>query len=208
MDYVTRQFINLTKQLRKELRKYQETLHRDLSHLSDGIKNLKDTISEQGKACEKSNEAKPVSVTDFRSNVPISVQDETKKTIPEWVWVVFKGAVETIGIAAVVGYTYFAYNQWQEQIDATNLASRQTELSRKALNETIKQFQMDQRPRVGIQTMTTTSPVENGMPHLVIGMPIVVNIVIQYVANLLRVDLFTHVKSLSTGTRQKQGRRP
>src|SRR6266404_6880 len=94
-DFVTRQFIFLTKKFRKELRKYNDVLHHDLTRLSDGVKNLKDAISTERKADKKADQTNPaVSVSDFRANVPIPVQDKTKKTIPEWAWAIFKGTLE------------------------------------------------------------------------------------------------------------------
>jgi len=50
MDYVTRQFIFLAKKFRKELRKGQDSLHRDLMRLLDRLKDLKDSTTDQRQA--------------------------------------------------------------------------------------------------------------------------------------------------------------
>jgi hypothetical protein len=152
MDYVTRQFIVLAKKLRADFRKLTESLHHDLAHLSDGLKNLKETISTQGKPDEKGDESDPIFVTHLRTDVPISVEDKTKRTIPEWIWAVFKGTCEIAGIFAVLFYTWVSYGNWQEQIDATNFTARQAELSRKSANESTKQFRTDERAWLGVQS--------------------------------------------------------
>lgn len=143
MDYVTRQFINLTKQFRKELRKYQESLHHDLVQLSDRFKNSVDATKAQGKAHDKSSDTPPITIAELRTQEPIRVQTKTKKTKPEWAWALIKGTLE-IGVAiAVMEYTFVTRDILNQQTDATNFAGRQTELSRKALNETRKDFILD-----------------------------------------------------------------
>jgi hypothetical protein len=166
MDYVSRQFINLTKKFRKELRKYQDGLHRDLVRVADGLKNLKETIDAQWQSRKKENEVEPrITVTDFQAKVPIRVKTEPKRSRIESIWHVLKAALEAIGILAVIAYTWVAYHQWQETIDATNFSARQTEVSRKGLNETIKNFRVDER--AWIEAMPDT-------PHFVLGRQITV----------------------------------
>jgi hypothetical protein len=144
MDYVTRQFIDLTKQFRKELRKYQESLHHDLVQLSDRFKNSVDATKAQGKAHDKSSDTPPITIAELRTQEPIRVQTKTKKTKPEWAWALIKGTLE-IGVAiAVMEYTFVTRDILNQQTDATNFAGRQTELSRKALNETRKDFILDE----------------------------------------------------------------
>ncbi|MGC2161221.1 MAG: hypothetical protein WA634_04875 [Silvibacterium sp.] len=159
MDYVTRQFINLAKKLRKELRTYQNTLHHDLTCLSDGLKDLKNTVNTHQQADAKSTEIEPpISVTELRTQVPISVQTHAKRSKIEGGWRVAKGFLEVIVAVAVIGYTWVSYENWQEQIDATNFVARQTELGRKGLNETVKNFRMDQRPWIGMVSIDETVP--------------------------------------------------
>jgi hypothetical protein len=150
MDYVTRQFINLTKKFRKELRKYHEALHHDLSRLADGLKNLKDTESEHKKATETGNDAPPVTKAELSTQVPISVKTYPQRSGKEIIWGVTKGILEIAVGIAVVGYTAVTFQIWQETIDATNSSARQTELARKGLNEAVKHFLVDQRPWVTV----------------------------------------------------------
>lgn len=152
MDYVTRQFIFLAKKFRKELRKGQESLHRDLTRLSDRLKNLKDAVSQQRQSDNKGNDTPAVTVTELRTQVPIRVDTKTKKSKPEWVWAVIKGTLEIVTVIAVLVYTAVSYGNWQEQIDATNFAGIQAKKSRQALNETIKNFRLDQRPWIGVES--------------------------------------------------------
>jgi hypothetical protein len=155
MDYVGRQFVVLIDKFRKELRKCQETLHVDLMQLSDRVKDFKESLDKQIKSEEEHHDTPITTISELRTQVPIGVQDKTKKSKPEWAWAITKGIIEiAVGIAVVV-YTIVTYGAWQEQIDATNFAGRQTELSRKALNETVKNFRMDQRPYVFAQPIAS-----------------------------------------------------
>lgn len=165
MDFVTRQFIVLAKKLRDEFRKARETLHNDLSRLTDGLKNLKDAISTQGQTNQKQPEINPrITATDFQTQVPIRVQTEAKRSTPERVWRFIKGAFEIAGIVAVITYTIIAYQQWQESTDATNFSARQAELSRKGLNETVKQFRTAQRAWIGV--LAELYPQPNSAPNI------------------------------------------
>lgn len=150
MDYVTRQFINLAKKLRDDVRKSFAALHSDLSNLSNGLKHLKETISAQWQADDKSHETPPITVAELRTQVPIRVKTEAQRSTIETVWRVIKGALEAFGIVAAIIYTIVAYQQWQEMIDATNVSARQTEFSRKGLNETIKNFRLGERAWISI----------------------------------------------------------
>jgi hypothetical protein len=67
---------------------------------------------------------------------------------------VIKGALEAAGIVAAIIYAVVAYQQWQETITATNFSARQTELSRKGLNETIKNFRSGERAWIGVTNVT------------------------------------------------------
>jgi hypothetical protein len=109
MDYVTRQFINLTKKFRKEFRKYQDALHNDLSRLTEGLKDLKDAVSTERQADDKRCDTPPVTISNLRTDVPIRVQTKTEQSIPERIWGYIKGTLETIGIVAVVIYTGVAF---------------------------------------------------------------------------------------------------
>ncbi len=151
MDYVTRQFIVLAKKLRDEFHKLHETLHRDLSHLSNGLKDLKDAVDREEESNTERGEVQPsVSVTDPRTEIPVSIKTYAQHSTKERVWGYIKGALEIAVGTAVIGYTALTWNVWQEQIDATNFAARQTEISRKGMNEALKNFRSDERARVGV----------------------------------------------------------
>ena len=110
MDYVTRQFIVLTKKLRKEFRAALDTLHNDFTRLTDRLDNFKDAVDAHWKADEKSQKANhPVTVTDLRTQIPIRVQTEAHRSKIETAWRVIKGALETAGIIAAVTYAWVAY---------------------------------------------------------------------------------------------------
>jgi hypothetical protein len=164
MDYVTRQFINLTKKLRDDVRKSFASLHNDLTHLADGVKNLKDAISTQRQTDEKSQEINPgITITDFQTQIPIRVRTQAQYSTRERIWRGFKGAFEIVGIIAVILYTGVTYEMWQESRDTTNFVARQTELARKGLNETVKNFRTDERAWVGIAGMKPDQP--NQFPY-------------------------------------------
>jgi hypothetical protein len=149
-NLITRRFIVLARKLRDDVRKSHKTLHNDLVRLADGLKNLKDAISAQWQSNQEQGEINPrITVADFQAQVPIRVQTETKRSKREIAWRYFKGTLEIIGILAAIIYAWVAYHQWQETIEATNFTARQTELSRKGLNEAIKNFRIEQRARIG-----------------------------------------------------------
>jgi hypothetical protein len=148
-DFVARQFILLTKKLRADFRKTRENLHNDLSRLSNDLQNLKNTVAKHWDTDQERNHINHrVTVSDLQTQIPIRVQTEAKRSKIENFWRCLKGATELVGIAAVIAYTVISWENLGEQIDATNLNSRQAELSRKVANQTAKQFRIDQRPYI------------------------------------------------------------
>jgi len=109
MNYATRELSSL-------LRNFQKSLHDDFAQLANRLENLIHRIAEDRQANAETGKTNPlVSVTDFRTNVPIPVQDKTKKTVPEWIWAGFKGFSEILGIAAVVVYAILTYRLWRDE---------------------------------------------------------------------------------------------
>ncbi len=53
MDYVTRQFINLAKKLRSDLRKNFSVLHRDLEKIGTAISNQQESDRQEREANEE-----------------------------------------------------------------------------------------------------------------------------------------------------------
>jgi hypothetical protein len=158
MDYVTRQFIVLAKKFRKELHKYQETLHRDLTQLSNGFKNLKDSVDSQRKSNEEARQTNTaITIANLRTDVPILVQDETKKTEKKRVWPKIKSALEAFAYIAVIGYTIETYQIWQETITANNISMSNFRRARIDANGQLKEsrnnFEVSQRAWLGMEAV-------------------------------------------------------
>lgn len=159
MDHVTRQFIEIAKKLRDDLQKQLSTLHDDLSHLADGLKSVKHSIDKQQESdYECSHIDGHIAISDIKTQEPIAVRDETKKNRRQKIWAVIKGAFEIAGITAAILYAIIAYGQWQEQIDSTNFAARQTRLTRVQIKESTKNFISDERARVGVTRFNIGPP--------------------------------------------------
>jgi len=155
MDYVTRQFIVLARKLRDEFHKLSDTLHRDLSHLSESVENLNNSIDKRRETDKETDDAQPsVAITDLRTDVPIPVDIRTKKTKPEWAWAIIKSLLEAGGIAAVVWYACVTNSMWKEM-------QRQTKIQRDA---SINQ----ERAWVGLNGSVITDVLQ-AMPKVRIG---------------------------------------
>lgn len=148
MDYDNPQFIAAVRKILKDC----------LTQLSNSFNDLKESVSAHWQADEKRYQTKPVAVTDLRTDVPISVKTYAQRDTKERIWGVIKGALEVVVAIAVIGYTAISYENWLQQIDATNFAARQTELSRKGLNETRKNFVINQRAWVGVWAQLMPRP--------------------------------------------------
>ena len=141
------------------LETFRKSRHDDSVRVAEGLENLKHSIDTHREAYEKRSQADPpITITTLRTDVPIAVQTQTKRSKIEVIWVAIKGPLEVLGIFAVVAYTVVSYNIWQEQADATNAASRQAELSRKGLNETLKNFAVDERAWIYISGLNLETP--------------------------------------------------
>jgi|HubBroStandDraft_4_1064222.scaffolds.fasta_scaffold139158_2 hypothetical protein len=138
MDYGNPQFIAAVKKILRD----------SGAQLTSSFNDLKNAVHAHWQADEERYQTKPVSVSDLRADVLISVKTYAQRAVKERIWGFTKGVLEVVVAIAVVGYTIVSYRNWLEQIDATNFAGRQTELSRKTLNETTKNFRIDQRPYV------------------------------------------------------------
>ena len=129
-------------------------LHDELMRIANNLHDLKTTIDQHWKSYEESSKANPsVAISDLRTQVPIRVETKPQRSKIEIAWGIIKGTLETIGIVAVIFYTYFAYHQWQEMIQARHqtqgsidAANRNATAAEKANTEAEKRFQIDQRP--------------------------------------------------------------
>ena len=124
MDYVTRQFINLTKKFRREIPKLVESLRND-------IKQHIDAAREARNAYEQGRNTAPVLRAELQVPHPIEVQTSSKdkKTGREW----YKLIVETLTLLAVVAYAIVAIRQWREMIQARHQAQASIQVTKDSL---------------------------------------------------------------------------
>lgn len=106
MDYVTRQFINLTKKFRKELRTYTTDLNTALQKQAEAIRNSRQ-VNE-----EKQSQPPEVSVI---NNLPSSVEvhQNEKDTYAEKNYRRFTFLLSALTFAAVAIYAVITYQQWK-----------------------------------------------------------------------------------------------
>jgi hypothetical protein len=150
MDYVTRQFINLTKKFRKDLR--------------FALSKLNASVDENSKAIGKSAKAShvqqlPPTNVIVNTNFPESVQvhqnaDDATADRQYKHRSVFLSALSLI---ALVFYATLVYLQYREMIKATSATEQAVQESRlnrqeseKSLDATIKQFHLEQRGWINI----------------------------------------------------------
>lgn len=145
MDYVTRQFINLIKKFRKDLRKYVANLNSALQKQHEAIRTSTQT---------RNNEQSPPPVVNAIVNFPPSVevhQNQSETTHERK----YKGRtllLSRLSLLAIVFYATLVYLQYREMISATGAAQQAvTEARRnrlqadKAFRATVEQFRLDQR---------------------------------------------------------------
>lgn len=160
MDYVTRQFINLTKKFRRELRLLLTALHR--------------TLDEQTKAIHESTKAKNIAQAPQQIlstvNLPDSIEihhsaDEAREQRGYQNRTVLLSFVTFLAVAI---YAFIVYFQYREMINATGAAQQAVQESRltrqqseKMLNATIEQFHLDQRAWIAPYGISSFSIQEN-----------------------------------------------
>jgi hypothetical protein len=147
MDYVARQFINLTKKFRKELRPL-------LSRLNATLEKQTEAIHESAQAAKRENSPPPDVSVHVHEHFPESIEIHQKEKAAKQEWnfrfisVLVSGA--SIGIIAV--YATLDYWQYQQMVIATGAAqdavteARYNRLqAQRAFNATVDQFRLDQR---------------------------------------------------------------
>jgi hypothetical protein len=108
MDYVTRQFINLTKKFRKELRLALSLLNKNIEHQNAAIKEAADT------AKQRQDSERP-SVIRAEVHVPQSERyKQEAKDARESVVKYWKVYGEAVGILILIAYTTVAFFQLRE----------------------------------------------------------------------------------------------
>jgi hypothetical protein len=150
MDYVSRQFINLTKKFRKELRPLLSKLDRTLDKQTAAIR-------ENTKA--KDVTSSPINQFSPTVNLPESIEihqreDEASQQRN------FQSRTLLLSFTtflAVAVYAALVYLQYREMISATDASQQAVVEARrnrlqadKALNATIEQFHLDQRAWIGM----------------------------------------------------------
>lgn len=152
LPYPLNMFLSAVESLRDEMRQTRNSSHKDSVRLSDDVKNFKDSVAAHWETDQERRETNaPITTTNLRTNVPITVEAKTKRSKIEILWLAIKSPLEVVGILAVVAYTIVSYNNWQDQADATSAAARQAELSRTGLNETVKQFRISGRAWIKVE---------------------------------------------------------
>ena len=151
MDYVSRQFINLAKHFRKDLRKA-------LSDLKSALHKQTEAIRESQRATNK-EQGPPPAVT-VLNNLPSSIEihHNEKDTRDERNYRRFTWFVTTLTLGAIVIYSVFVFMQLEQMIAATvaaefsvkeaRLARRQAD---KVFANAVEQFHLDQRAWIGVQ---------------------------------------------------------
>jgi hypothetical protein len=150
MDYVTRQFINLAKKLRAELRKL-------LSELHSALQKQTEAIREFSRAVTAKNSVPPeiTTVVHLPENIkvtkgePDATKDEGYQRATLW--------LSALTLVSVVVYSTLVWLQYREMINATGASQAAVNEARhnrleaeKALDAAIKQSQLDQRAWVGL----------------------------------------------------------
>lgn len=129
MEYDNPQFIDAVKKILRD----------GVAQVADSLKDLKDSVNAHWEADEKRYETKQVSVTDLRTDVPIQVQTEPKRSKPENVWRYIIGTLEAAAFIAIVVYTIVAYHQWQEMMRANDVSMSNFRRARIDANDQLKQ---------------------------------------------------------------------
>ena len=150
MDYVTRQFINLTKHFRKELRKA-------LTDLNSALHKQTEAIRESAQAANRETSPPPevTVLTHIPESVEVHQKAEDAGNERNYKRAMFLVTALTLG--ALVVYADLVYLQYRQMIIATSAAQEavvEARLNRsqadKAFNATVAQFRQDQRAWLGI----------------------------------------------------------
>jgi len=148
MDYVTRQFINLTKQFRKELRTLIESLRKDIQQQTEAIRKARD-------AYEQTCQTPPILRAELQVPQPVEVQTspKDKKQAREW----YRLAVETLTLLAVIGYAAITIRMWREMIFTRHQAQHAVDAAQQSAGAALQaniaasnRFAIDQRPYVWV----------------------------------------------------------
>ena len=143
MDYVTRQFINLTKKFRKDFRKYANDLNRALHKQTDAI--CKSTESHD-------DEQRPSPEIIATVNLPesIEVHQKAEDTRDERNYRRATFFVTGLTLGAIAVYAGLVYWQYREMINATIAAQTTAKAAQDAITQARDQFRQDERPYIWV----------------------------------------------------------
>jgi hypothetical protein len=161
MDYVTRQFINLAEEFRKDLRAFVARLNSALDKQSEAIRECaQSSKSQQGPAPEITVLTNIPKSIEIHQNEKDATEDRQHKHRTTF--------LSFVSLCALVFYATLVYIQLRTMIDATSAteqAVKEARLTRqqteKTLDATVEQFHLDQRAWVG--------PVEAAPPQFEVG---------------------------------------
>jgi hypothetical protein len=162
MDYVTRQFINLTKKLRKDFNRALLSLQRSIEKISSGVDSAAaDYHAEQ----ERSANERPVILGELRRPQSEIDQEETRESHKEARAARQEGRdrvrlwFESIGLLiagvlaiANIGLWLVTKEVARSSQEAASAANSQVQASKTSIEATVKQFELDQRAWIGEST--------------------------------------------------------
>jgi hypothetical protein len=152
MDYVTRQFIELTKKFRKELRAY-------VLELKGALDEQTGAIRESAKTDQREQTPPPDVIVQVHQHFPdsIEINQKAKAAQYEWNYKFISVSVAAASVGIIVIYATLVYWQYREMIKAT-IATKQAVVEAKlnrrqaetAYQASVEQFHVDQRPWIGV----------------------------------------------------------
>jgi hypothetical protein len=168
MDYVTRQFINLTKKFRKELRSL-------ISKLNSALDKQTEAIRESTQASQREESPPPEIITTVNLPGSIEVHQGAEDTKDEKSYRRRTLFVSWATFLAIAVYAFLVYLQYREMIAATGAsqhavveARRNRLQAEKSLSATIEQFRLDQRAWLDIGDISKPNVVLGSTPNWVV----------------------------------------
>jgi hypothetical protein len=144
MDYVTRQFINLAKKFRKELRLYVSRLDSALQKNADAIRSTQEASNQK--------QSPPPEVTVF-NNFPSSIEihQKAKDARYERNYRRFTFGITVLTLGAIVVYSVLVYRQYLEMIKTTAKTGEAADAAKRAADTAANQLELPERPWVDAQ---------------------------------------------------------
>ena len=156
MDYVTRQFIHLTKKFRKELRLAT-------SKLSVALEKQAKAISESAQASKREQSPPPEVIVQNHFPESINVHQDAQAARYEKNYRLVTVFIAALTLGAIVVYSVLVFRQYEQMIVATRAAQDAANSARDGLTETRKQFATSERAWIGVTRPTRIYPEEGGV---------------------------------------------